>query len=88
MTKDKAAAVKPPKTVKPKKTKEKKPTDKLADKIAAINQAEIYEDSLMPYFHVLMLMGMQTSSAFMFSGCSDDDKVASTAIYDSSDKIS
>ena len=32
MTKDKAAAVKPPKTVKPKKTKEKKPTDKLADK--------------------------------------------------------
>ena len=32
MTKDKVAAVKPPKTEKPKKIKEKKPTDKLADK--------------------------------------------------------
>ena len=32
MTKDKVEAVKPPKTEKPKKIKEKKPTDKLADK--------------------------------------------------------
>ncbi len=39
---------------------ELKPFQRLADKIAAINQAEVYEDSLMPYFHVLMLMGMQT----------------------------
>ena len=36
----------------------------------------------------LMLMGMLTSSAFMLSGCSDDDDVASTAIDDSSDKKS
>ena len=37
-----------------------KPFQRLADKIAAINQAEVYEDSLMPYYHVFLLMGMRT----------------------------
>lgn len=39
---------------------ELKPFQRLADKIAAINQAEIYEDDLMSYCHILMLMGMRT----------------------------
>ncbi len=32
----------------------------LINKIASINQAEIYEDSLMPYFNILLQMGMKT----------------------------
>ena len=39
---------------------ELKPFQRLAEKIAAINQAEIYEDSLMPYYKVLYLMGMRS----------------------------
>ena len=39
---------------------ELKPFNRLVNKIAAINQAEIYEDSLMPYCHILLLMGMRT----------------------------
>ena len=31
-----------------------------ADKIAAINQGEVYEDSLMPYYNVLLHMEMKT----------------------------
>lgn len=36
------------------------PLKRLADKMAAINQAEIYDDSLMPYFKVLRDLGMKT----------------------------
>lgn len=36
------------------------PFKRLADKIATINQAEIYDDSLMPYYKVLLHMGMKT----------------------------
>ena len=39
---------------------ELKPFMRLAKKIAAINQAELYEDSLMPYFKVLLRLGMKT----------------------------
>ncbi len=39
---------------------ELKPFQRLADKIATINQAEMYEDSLMPYYNVFMRMGMKT----------------------------
>ena len=39
---------------------ELKPFHRLAQKIALINQAELYEDSLMPYFKVLYLLGMKT----------------------------
>ena len=39
---------------------ELKPFHRLAEKIAAINQAELYEDSLMPYFKVFYLLGMKT----------------------------
>lgn len=39
---------------------ELKPFKRLAEKIAAINQAELYEDSLMPYYRVLLHMGMRT----------------------------
>lgn len=39
---------------------ELKPFQRLANKIAAINQAEMYEDSMMPYYNVLMHMGMKT----------------------------
>ena len=39
---------------------ELKPYHRLAEKIAAINQAELYEDSLMPYYNVLYLLGMKT----------------------------
>ena len=39
---------------------ELKPFHRLAEKIASINQAELYEDSLMPYFKVFYLMGMRT----------------------------
>lgn len=39
---------------------ELKPYNRLIDKIAGINQAEVYEDSLMPYYHVLFLMGFKT----------------------------
>ena len=36
------------------------PFKRLADKMAAINQAEVYEDSLMPYYNVLRHMNMKT----------------------------
>ena len=39
---------------------ELKPFRRLAEKIAAINQAELYEDSLMPYYKVFYLLGMKT----------------------------
>ena len=39
---------------------ELKPLQRLADKIATINQAELYDDSLMPYYNVLVHMGMKT----------------------------
>ena len=39
---------------------EMKPFHRLAEKIAAINQAELYEDSLMPYYKVFYLLGMKT----------------------------
>ncbi len=37
-----------------------KPFKRLADKIATINQAELYEDSLLPYYNVLVHLGMKT----------------------------
>ena len=37
-----------------------RPFKNLADKIAAINQGEVYEDNLMPYYHVLLGMNMKT----------------------------
>ena len=37
-----------------------KPFRRLVVKIASINQAEIYEDSLTPYYNVLLHMGMRT----------------------------
>ena len=37
-----------------------KPFKRLADKIAAINQGEVYEDNLMPYYKVLLAMNMKT----------------------------
>ena len=39
---------------------ELRPFQRLADKIATINQAEVYDDSLMPYYEVLVNMGMKT----------------------------
>ncbi len=36
------------------------PFKRLVDKMAAINQAEVYEDSLMPYYNVLLLLKMET----------------------------
>ena len=36
-----------------------KPFKKLADKIAAINQGEVYEDNLMPYYKILLHMDMK-----------------------------
>jgi ppGpp synthetase/RelA/SpoT-type nucleotidyltranferase len=36
------------------------PFKRLSDKMAAINQAEIYEDSLMPYYNVLRNLNMKT----------------------------
>ena len=36
------------------------PFERLVKKMAAINQAEVYEDSLMPYYNVLRLLNMQT----------------------------
>ena len=39
---------------------ELKPFNRLAEKIASINQAELYEDSLMPYYKVFYLLGMRT----------------------------
>ena len=39
---------------------ELKPFHRLAERIAAINQAELYEDSLMPYYKVFYLLGMKT----------------------------
>ncbi len=39
---------------------ELKPFNRLVTKIAAINQAEVYEDSLMPYYNVLLHLGMKT----------------------------
>ena len=36
------------------------PFKRLADKMAAINQAEIYDDSLMPYYNVLRHLDMKT----------------------------
>ncbi len=37
-----------------------RPFKKLADKIAAINQGEVYEDNLMPYYFILVHMDMKT----------------------------
>ena len=37
-----------------------KPFKNLADKIAAINHGEVYEDNLMPYYKVLLAMNMKT----------------------------
>ena len=37
-----------------------KPYRHLAEKIAGINQAELYEDNLLPYYSVLLHMGMKT----------------------------
>jgi len=37
-----------------------KPFKRLADKIAAINQGEVYEDNLMPYYKVFLAMNMKT----------------------------
>lgn len=37
-----------------------KPFRRLAEKIAGINQAELYEDSMMPYYDVFRHMGMKT----------------------------
>ena len=37
-----------------------KPFRNLVDKIAAINQGEVYEDNLMPYYDVLLHMEMKT----------------------------
>ena len=37
-----------------------RPFKRLADKMATINQAELYDDSLMPYYNVLVHMGMKT----------------------------
>ena len=39
---------------------ELKPFKRLAEKIAAINQAEIYEDNLSPYFRIMLGMRMKT----------------------------
>jgi len=39
---------------------ELKPFKSLIEKIAGINQAEIYEDNLMPYYNALLHMGMKT----------------------------
>ena len=39
---------------------ELRPFYRLAEKIASINQAELYEDSLMPYYKVFYLLGMKT----------------------------
>jgi len=39
---------------------ELKPFNRLVEKIAAINQAEVYEDNLMPYYNVMRNMGMKT----------------------------
>lgn len=39
---------------------ELKPFMRLAKKIATINQAELFEDSLMPYYKVLLRLGMKT----------------------------
>ncbi|MDY6436958.1 MAG: hypothetical protein SPK72_05240 [Bacteroidales bacterium] len=52
---------------------ELKPFKRLADKIASINQAEIYEDSLMPYYNVLIRMNMKTLGDVgrMYKECKD-----------------
>ena len=39
---------------------DRKPFRRLMEKMAAINQAEIYEDSLMPYYNVFRELGMKT----------------------------
>lgn len=39
---------------------ELRPFQRLANKIATINQAEIYDDSIMPYYNVLIHMNMKT----------------------------
>jgi len=36
------------------------PFKRLVDKMAAINRAEVYDDSLMPYYNVMLLLKMQT----------------------------
>ena len=36
------------------------PFERLIDKMASINQAEVYEDNLMPYYNVLRLLNMKT----------------------------
>ena len=39
---------------------ELKPYHRLTEKIASINQAEVYEDNLIPYYQLLLRMGMKT----------------------------
>ena len=50
-----------------------KPFKRLADKIAAINQGEVYEDNLMPYYNVLLHMNMKTIGDIlkMYNECSE-----------------
>lgn len=50
-----------------------KPFQRLVEKIASINQAEVYEDSLLPYYKVLLRMGMKTIGDVerMRNECSD-----------------
>jgi ppGpp synthetase/RelA/SpoT-type nucleotidyltranferase len=49
------------------------PFKRLVNKMAAINQAEVYEDSLMPYYNVLLLLKMNTIGDVvrMRNECSD-----------------
>lgn len=50
------------------------PFNKLMDRIAAVNQAEIYEDNLMPYYEALRQMGFATLGDIekMVKNCSDE----------------
>lgn len=52
---------------------ELEPFKHLADKITRINQAELYEDSLMPYYNILIHIGMKTIGDIerMRTECSD-----------------
>ena len=52
---------------------ELRPFHRLAEKIATINQAELYEDSPMPYYKILMHMNMKTIGDVerMRQDCSD-----------------
>ncbi len=50
-----------------------RPFQRLAEKIATINQAELYEDSPMPYYNILLRLGMKTIGDIerMRAECSD-----------------